>query len=351
MPSPATDRRLVILTEGHSGPITAKTANSVLRYQPEQVLALLDSTKAGKTAQEVMDVGGQTPVVASLDDVPDANTLMIGIAPAGGQIPQAWRAVILAAISRGMDVVSGLHQFLSDDAQFSDAAARSGSKLVDVRKNDEQDVAAFQGFREDCLRIHTVGQDCCVGKMLVAIELTRAMQQAGHDCKFVATGQTGILIEGDGSPIDCVVSDFISGAVEKQILENENHDILFVEGQGSLSHPRYSGVTLGLLHGCQPQGLILCYELGRTTVHGMGHVPLKPLAELCELYESMANLMGPSQVIGIAMNSRAATAEQAEAERQRVSEELGLPVCDVLRHGPEDLIDAVCQLKPQLALG
>ncbi|MGI9427510.1 MAG: DUF1611 domain-containing protein, partial [Bythopirellula sp.] len=240
-------RRLIILTEGHTEPITAKTAASVLRYKPEEVLALLDTTQTGKTAQELLGVGGNIPIVGNLDTVPDANALMLGIAPPGGRIPESWRPVILGAIARGMDVVSGLHDFLVADAEFSQAAAEKGVQLIDVRQNNERDVANRQNIRPECLRIHTVGQDCSLGKMLVALELSNALQRGGHDCKFVATGQTGILIEGDGAPIDCVVADFVSGAVEKLILANQQHEILLVEGQGSLAHPRYSGVTLSLL--------------------------------------------------------------------------------------------------------
>lgn len=346
--SPA--RRLIILTEGHTEPITGKTASCVVRYRPEEVVALLDSTQAGRTTQELLGVGGSTPIVARLDDAPGANTLMIGIAPSGGRVPPAWRSVILDAISRGMDIVSGLHEFIGNDAEFAAAAARSGARIVDVRKNNERDVAHRQGLREECLRIHTVGQDCCVGKMLVAVELARALNAEGHDAKFVATGQTGILIEGDGVPIDCVVSDFVSGAIEKQVLAHQHHEILVVEGQGSLAHPKYSAVTLGLLHGCAPHGMILCYEAGREGVHGMEYHPLQPLSALRDVYETMANLISPSQVIGVGINSRRLSDKQAAQERERVSNELGLPACDVLRDGPGDLLQAILQMKPALAV-
>jgi len=342
-------RRLIILTEGHSEPITAKTASSVLRYKPGEVVALLDTTQAGKTAQQVLGVGGEIPVVANLDAAPEANALMLGIAPPGGRIPEAWRPVILAAIDRGMDVVSGLHDFLCADPDFAKAAKAKGVQLIDVRKNNERDVAHRQNIREECLRIHTVGQDCSLGKMLVALELTQALKKAGNDAKFVATGQTGILIEGDGAPIDCVVADFISGAVEKLVLANQHHDVLLVEGQGSLAHPRYSAVTLGLLHGCMPHGMIMCYEVGRKNVNGMEHVALTSLPKLVEVYETMANLMGPSRVIGVAMNTRNVTDAEADTERERVRRELGLPVCDVLRHGPDELAAAVAAMLPQLA--
>jgi uncharacterized NAD-dependent epimerase/dehydratase family protein len=339
-------RRLIILTEGHTEPTTAKTATCVVRYRPEQVVALLDSTRAGKTAQELLGVGGSIPIVAKLEDAPQANALMLGIAPSGGRIPPPWRSVILAAINRGMDVISGLHEFLSNDPEFTQAAAKSGVQMIDVRKNNERDVAQRTNIREECLRIHTVGQDCSVGKMLVSLELTNAMKAQGVKAKFIATGQTGIMVEGDGSPIDCVVSDFVSGAVEKMIVAHQHNDVLFIEGQGSLSHPRYSGVTLGLLHGCMPHGMILCYEVGRKMVYGMDTIPLKPLSELLKVYETMASLMVPSKVIGIAMNSRKTPADETEREREQIRKEFGLPVCDVIRHGPDELLQAVQQMMP-----
>ena len=339
-------RRLIILTEGHTEPVTGKTATCVVRYRPEQVVALLDSTQAGKTAQELLGVGGSIPIVAKLEDAPQANALMLGIAPSGGRIPPPWRSVILAAINRGMDVISGLHEFLSNDPEFTRAAAKSGVQIIDVRKNNERDVAQRTNIREECLRIHTVGQDCSVGKMLVSLELTNAMKAQGVKAKFIATGQTGIMVEGDGSPIDCVVSDFVSGAVEKMIVAHQHNDVLFIEGQGSLSHPRYSGVTLGLLHGCMPHGMILCYEVGRKMVYGMDTIPLKPLSQLLKVYETMASLMVPSKVIGIAMNSRKTPADETEREREKIRNEFGLPVCDVIRHGPDELLQAVQQMMP-----
>jgi uncharacterized NAD-dependent epimerase/dehydratase family protein len=343
------ERRIVILTDGRTNPVNAKTASCVIRYKPEDVVALLDTTQPGKTSQELLGVGGTIPVVANLSDAPGANTLLIGIAPSGGKLPPAWRKILLEAIDRGMTLVSGLHDFLSNDPEISAAAANRGVQIHDVRKNNERDVANRQNLREDCLRIHTVGQDCSVGKMLASVEIAIGLKKRGHDAKFVATGQTGIMIEGDGCPIDCVVSDFVNGAVEKLVLANQHHDILLIEGQGSLSHPRYSAVTLGLLHGCVPHGMILVYEAGRKTVLGMDYVPLTPLAKIVEVNEMMARLNVPTaRVVGIAMNSRLLGAEEAEAERERVRRELGVPVCDVIRHGPDDMIDAILALRQEL---
>lgn len=341
-------RRIVILTEGFTNPINAKTASCMIRYKPDEVVALLDSTQLGKTSQELLGVGGSLPVIASLNDAPAANTLLIGIAPSGGKLPAPWKKIVLEAIDRGMNIVSGLHDFLSNDPEIAAAAQKRGVQIQDVRKNNERDVSHRKNLRDDCLRILTVGQDCSVGKMLAAVEIVAGLKARGKDAKFVATGQTGIMVEGDGCPIDCVVSDFVNGAVEKQVLANQHHDILVVEGQGSLSHPRYSAVTLGLLHGSVPHGMIMVYEAGRKNVLGMDWVPLLPLRTHVEINETMASLNLPSRVIGIAMNSRLLSDAETEAERRRVRDEFGVPVCDVVRHGPGDLVDAIFALQHEL---
>jgi uncharacterized NAD-dependent epimerase/dehydratase family protein len=341
-------RRMIVLTDGHANHHTAKTAVCVIRYRPEEVVAVLDRGGAGKTCQELLGVGGTIPVVASVADAPGANTLLIGIAPPGGKIPPPWRPIVLEAIARGLDVVSGLHDFLSDDPEFVEAAGKQGVRLADVRRNDEHDVAHRVGIREQCVRIHTVGNDCSVGKMVAAVEVTAGLKGAGVDAKFVATGQTGILVEGDGCPIDRVISDFVNGAAEKLVLANQHHEVIVIEGQGTLFHPRYSCVTLGLLHGSIPHGLILCYEMGRTTIGGMPEFPLAPLDKVREFYEAAAGVMHPCRVIGVAINGIKYSDAEVAAERDRVRAELGLPACDVIRHGPGELVEAVMWLKGEL---
>jgi D-glutamate N-acetyltransferase len=342
-------RRLVLLTQGYARTLKAKTAVSLLRYRPEQVVAVLDDQEAGQTAQAVFGVGGDIPVVGSLNQVEGADTLLIGIATPGGFLPESMRAVILDAIGRGMNVESGLHAFLCDDSKIQQAAQDAGVTLNDVRKNDEHDVSGRKGINDTCLRIQTVGHDCSVGKMIVSIELAQALHGAGRDAQFVATGQTGIMIEGSGIPIDCVVADFINGAAEKLVLQNQHHEIIVVEGQASLVHPRYSSVTLGLLHGCVPHGLIMCYEMGRTQVYNLEHLTIPPLKDIIELYEHSADHNYPCKVIGIAMNSKHIKDDAAvEAERQRLRDELDLPVCDVIRHGTDELVQATLDLQQDL---
>jgi len=338
-------RRMIILTDGHNDLHTAKTARCVIRYRPEQVVAVLDRASAGKTCGEVMGTGGDIPLVASLADAPRANTLLVGIAPPGGKIPADWRPIVIEAIGRGMTVVSGLHDFVTDDPEFRRAAEAHGTRLVDLRANDERDVASREGIRPECLRLHTVANDCSCGKMVVAVELAEGLKRAGVDARFVATGQTGIMIAGDGIPIDRVISDFVSGAAERLVLENQHHQAIVVEGQGSLVHPRYSGVTLGLLHGLMPDGLIYCYEMGRREIFGMEPIPLPPHRRVIDFYETAANLMHPCRVLGVAVNGQRFSDAEVAAECRRVEDELQLPTCDVIRHSPEKLVEAVLRLK------
>ncbi len=341
-------RRIAILTEGLSDVLTAKTAVCLVRYCTEQVVAIIDSHTRGQTTDSLWGIGGPIPVVGSVEECPPANTLVIGIAPQGGRLPPPMRRAVLSAIERGWSVEAGLHEFLNDDPEFVAAAMKSGSKLRDIRKNNEHEVTQRKNIREECLRIHTVGHDCSIGKMLTSVEIARALKAAGHDAKFVATGQTGILIEGDGCPIDCVVADFVNGAAERLVLANQQHDILIIEGQGAVTHPRYSAVTTGLLHGCMPDGLIFCFEVGRTQVRGMQQIPLPTLHEAIRLNETIASIMHPCRVIGVGMNSRSCTPEEAARQRDHWRRELALPVCDVIRDGPAELCNAILDFKRQI---
>jgi len=334
------ERKILILTEGLSNPNSAKTACSVIRYRRDEVVGVLDTTVSPQPAQALLEVGGDLTIVNSLDALPEANVLLIGVAPTGGGLPTPMRALVLAACARGMDVESGLHDFLNDDAEFVAAAKTSGATLRDLRANDERDVAQRKNISNECLRIHTVGHDCSLGKMVVSIELARGLSTAGVDAKFIATGQTGMLVEGDGCPIDAVAADFISGAVEKQILAHQHHRVLVIEGQGSLTHPCYSAVTLGLLHGCLPQALIYCYEMGRKRVKGVDHIELPNMETQRDLYLAMANAALPSQFIGIAINSRNVDEAAYKKEKARIEAEWNLPATDVFRESAEPLVNA-----------
>lgn len=339
----AKTRKMVLLTSGYSNPGTGKTAAGLLRYCPDECVGVLDPSLVGQRVHDYLGAGGDHRFIATLDDAPGADTLVIGIAPPGGRIPDAWRPFLLAAIDRGMDLLSGLHDFLSNDAELVAAAAKKGTRVVDVRKNDFRQIAKRTGLNPNCFRVHTVGHDCSIGKMLVSLEITQGLQQRGRDAQFVATGQTGIMIAGSGLPLDCIVADFVSGGAEKLVLDNQHHDILLIEGQGSLVHPSYSGVTLSLLHGCFPHALILCFEAGRTTVGGLDHVPIPPLPRIRELFETMASVHQSCVTLGIAMNGSKKSIDEANKIARQTEDEMGLPVVDVVRDGPQRLIDAVEQ--------
>ncbi len=340
-------QRLVILTQGKSNPSDAKTASGVIRYRPSDVVALLDSTMKGKTSGEVFGTGGNIPFISRLGEV-EADTLLIGIAPAGGGLPIEWRPILREAIERGMNLVSGLHFFLSEDREIASLAREKGVTITDVRK-PPADATVSENVAKDlaCFRVHTVGHDCNVGKMLTSIEVTAGLRGLGRNAEFVATGQTGIMISGWGVPIDRVISDFVAGAIEKVILEHKNAEFLLIEGQGSLVHPLYSGVTLGLLHGAAPQALIMCYEAGRTEIRHANGAPMPPIGEIIRIYETMANLICPCKVIGIGANTRSLSPKEAERDVNRMEDRYGLPTTDVVRFGPQKLVDAV--LKAQAA--
>lgn len=339
------NRKMVLLTWGYSNPRTAKTAAGLLRYCPEECVAVLDPDNAGRRSQEFLEAGGDTPIIGRLEEAPGARTLVMGIAPPGGRIPDAWRAVLLEAIDRGMDILSGLHDFISDDPELAAASKRKGTRITDVRKNNFRQIARRNGLNPNCLRVHTVGHDCSVGKMVVSLEVTRGLKARGVDAQFVATGQTGIMVAGSGLPLDCIVADFVAGGAEQLVLENQHHEVLLIEGQGSLVHPSYSGVTLSLLHGCLPHALIMVFEAGRTTVGGLEHVAIPRLARMRELFETMASVNQPCETLGVAMNGRRVSPAEADEIARHFEDELQLPVVDVLRQGPERLVAAVDEFR------
>lgn len=341
-------RRIAILTDGFSTPFLAKTAISLLRYRPQDIVAVIDQQNVGKTTGEVFGVG-DLPFVERWTSDLDCDAIYIGIAPPGGNLPEAWKSQIEGAIACGVDIVSGLHDFVSDDRQWMTLASNNGSRLIDVRKNQWKKTATGQAMSPSCLRIHTVGHDCSVGKMVTSLELDRGLTAAGYNSRFLATGQTGIMISGHGVPADCIVSDFVNGAVESLVLQNQDHDFVVVEGQGSISHPAYSAVTLGLLHGCAPQGLIFCYEAGRTKIKGFDNLMIPPLEQQLEAIQQMSAFRCPANFIGVAVNTRLMTPEQAAAEIQNAEQRFQLPACDVYRDGAEKLVAAAIELKQTLS--
>jgi uncharacterized NAD-dependent epimerase/dehydratase family protein len=343
--------RFLVIADGQFGPETSKTANSCSRYFPERIVGVFDRVQAGKTVQEVLGFGGAIPVVgdfaAGLALGGGATAVLIGIAPAGGRLPEEWRGWLRLAIERKLEVWSGLHTFISDDPELGAMARDGGVRILDARKPPPNlPIADGRAADVDAYVVHAVGSDCNVGKMTAMLEVRNDLVRRGHRASFVATGQTGIFIEGWGIAVDAVVADFIAGAAEQLVLQAaKDADIILVEGQGSLIHPGYSGVTLGLLHGSMPRGLILCHQASRDYIgdyHGREPwVKIPPLAELVEIYERAAAPVRPAKVLGICLNTYDLDAAAARRAVERAATETGLPTTDPVRFDPAPLVEAL----------
>jgi uncharacterized NAD-dependent epimerase/dehydratase family protein len=340
--------RYLIIADGDFGPMTSKTANSVIRYQPQRVVAVLDRRLAGRSVQSVLGFGGETPVVGTIEEGlalgPDA--VLIGIAPLGGKLPDDWRAWLAQALDRGCDLWNGLHTFLGDDPLLAAKAAANGRRIHDLRRPPAAlPIASGRAKAVEPFVVLTVGTDCNVGKMTAQLQLARELDQRGVRTRFVATGQTGILIEGWGIAVDAVVADFIAGAAEQLVLEgSRNADIVLVEGQGSINHPGYSAVTLGLLHGSCPDALILCHQSSRVYLGDYREeawLRIPPLGEYIRWYEGIGAAVHPTRVIGISLNTYDLGAAEARRACERARAETGLPATDPVRFGSAPLLEAI----------
>ncbi|MBX3147899.1 MAG: DUF1611 domain-containing protein [Gemmatimonadales bacterium] len=340
--------RYLIIADGNFHPLESKTANSVIRYHPSRVVAVLDRRTAGKTVQDVLGFGGATPIVASIEEglAFKPTAVMIGIAPAGGRLPDEWKGWLIKSLDAGADLVSGLHTFLSDDPDLSAQAARLGRSIYDARKAPANlPIAAGEARLVDPFVVLTVGTDCNVGKMTAQLQLVDGLKARGLRTRFVATGQTGIFIEGWGTAVDAVVADFIAGAAEDLVLRGaKDADIVLVEGQGSINHPGYSGVTLGLLHGSCPDAMILCHQATRLHIGEYRTTPwlkIPPLSRYVELYEMLGSAVHPTKVVGICLNTYDLNEADARKACQAASDETGLPATDPVRFDPAPLLNAL----------
>ncbi len=343
--------RYVVLAEGFSDDRHyGKTMWGVLRYRRDDVVAILDSTRLhGSEADGV-------PVVQRLEDALELepDTALVGVATQGGRFPPAWRELLHACIAGGLDLENGLHVFLNDEPELRELAACHGVELRDLRRPPgDLSTATGENLRVPGTIALTVGSDCAIGKMTVSLELDLEARRRGLRSVFVPTGQTGIAIAGWGISVDAVVSDFLAGAAERLVVEGSERgggtaeQILWVEGQGSLVHPVYSGVTLGLFHGSAPHVLVLCHEAGRTEIEGVGGGPhrIPPLAELVALHERLALPARPATVAAIALNTRRLDDAEARAAVEAAAAETGLPAGDPVRFGAGALLDAVLRAR------
>ena len=335
------ERRILILGEGFShDPHYGKTMRGIVRYGPDPVVAILDSERAGEDHEGI-------PIVGTVDDaLPYEPTVaVVGVATQGGRFPPAWRNLLRASIAAGLDVESGLHEFVSEDPELTELARVHGVGLRDLRKAPAGlNVPTGANLEVDATIVLTVGSDCAIGKKTVAVELDLEARKRGINSVFVPTGQTGIAIAGWGIAVDAVVSDFLAGAAEWLVVEGARRGgkLLFVEGQGALVHPLYSGVTLGLVHGSAPHVFVLCHAAGATEIEGSPGHPIPPLTELIELHERISLPARKAKVVCIAVNTAAiASDDDARAAIAAIANETGLPADDPVRFGAQHLLDAL----------
>jgi len=343
-PFPIRGRRLLLLAEGSFCAADAKTAVCLAMYRPGDVVAVLDSTRAGRRVGEVLGFGGDAPIVASIDDALRARPeiAVVGTAPIGGGLVEPDRSLVARCLEAGLDVVSGMHAFVGDDPELAALAAASGARVWDVRRVTEaRAVSDGRGCRTGAGVVLTVGSDCGVGKMTTTVELERAAAQAGMRAAWAATGQTGMILRERGIAVDRVVADFLGGAAEALVnLEGQGVEIVFVEGQGSITHPGYAGVTLGLMYGCMPDAMVLAHEPGRPRYKRLGH-DLPELRDLIELYESLMRPWKPARVAALALNTVALSEPDARAAIEAAERATGLPATDVVRAGCARILPAI----------
>jgi uncharacterized NAD-dependent epimerase/dehydratase family protein len=336
----ASGKKYLVLAEGKSGdPHYGKTMRGVVKYGPDPVVVVLDSERVGE------DYDGR-PIVATVEEAMafGPTTALVGVATAGGRFPPAWWELLKECARRGLDLENGLHERLTNNAELVELAQQHGVKLWDLREPPEGlNVPTGENLRVPATIVLTVGSDCAIGKMTMGLELDREAQRRGIKSVFVPTGQTGMAIEGWGIAIDAVVADFIAGATEQLVVEGHRRggELLWVEGQGSLSHPAYSGVTMGLIHGSAPHLFVLCHKAGTTEIEGFPGHPLLSLSELIRLHELISLPARKAKVAAIALNTAGLDDAAAHAAIAAAAEETGLVADDPVRFGAGRLVEAV----------
>ena len=347
IPSSVPERRYAVFAEGRFLDNNAKTAHGLLRYGKDEVMTVIDSTLAGKNALDVMpDLRRDAPIVGAVGEAleTEPTSMLVGLAPAGGRLPREWMESLREAADAGVEIVSGLHQRLAPEFP--------GKKVWDVREPPE-DVPLFsgEGFDIGPKIALTVGTSAAIGKMTATLEVQRVAEEAGVSTEFVATGQTGIVIAGWGVSVDAVVSDFVAGASEQLVLAaaKRSPEIILVEGQGSLGHPAYSGVTLALMHGSCPDCLILCTDASEEKI--MGLTPRPEPSRAARLYEQVAALVKPAPVVAVSVNTKGLGAKEAEEFISKVSRETGLPAADPFRSSAAPILEAVREAPKTKAAG
>jgi uncharacterized NAD-dependent epimerase/dehydratase family protein len=324
----------LLLIGDMENPRNAKTAFGLRDWTPEACIGQL------RFSSKAVDLGlpEMSPTQAA---AAGAQTLVVGIAPQGGQLPESWHRTLLEALQAGLDLAAGLHQRLKDIAEIAATAAKLGRQIHDVRYSDTK-FPVGTGKPRTGRRLLTVGTDCALGKKYTALAIAKAMTARGHKADFRATGQTGILISGSGTAVDAVIADFIAGAAESLSPNNTPEHWDIIEGQGSLFHPAYAGVSLGLLHGSQPDALVLCHDPTRKTLNGFDHVAVVPPERAVAPYLAAAHLTNPkARFVGVSLNTASLSEDAAKEVLHNTSRSLGLPCVDPIRTGVDSIVEAL----------
>jgi uncharacterized NAD-dependent epimerase/dehydratase family protein len=328
---------MAVFAEGCFSPLGAKTAVCLARYVPNELVAVIDSTQAPSTVQETLGFGGHVPVVSSTAEALTlgADVFVLGTAPKGGQPTSVELGAVAEALESGLHVMHGMHMFLGDDPQLAALAEANNVLIWDVRRPPARLSVSSGESRSDCLVIMTVGSDCNTGKMTAGMELVMALRAKGIRTGFAASGQTGMMITGRGIPIDAVVSDFLGGATEKLVAGTA--------GGNDVVHPGYAGVTIGMIAGALPHGLVLCHQPTRELIRNY-KVDIPPLKELVELYRTAVAGICETPVIGIALNTFDMSEEAALAAVEAAERRTGLPSTDPVRFGAEVLVEGILRI-------
>ncbi len=341
----ATNRVAILLHEGTQSS-KGKTGLSLLRYSDIPIVAVIDQQCAGGSIPALTGINRDVPIVASVQEAlaygPDV--LSIGIAPSGGALPEAWWQEVKQGVAAGLSVVNGLHTAMATDPELS-RLVKPGQWIWDVRQEPKGlSVGTGKARSLPCMRVLTVGTDMSVGKMSTSLELNRACQARGLRSRFLATGQTGLMLGHDGIPLDAIRVDFAAGAVEQLVLRHgHDHDILHVEGQGSLMNPA-STATLPLLRGSQPTHLVLVHRAGQSHIYNQPEVPIPALTQVIQIYETVAAAGGSfasTKIVAIALNTGHLDDDAAHRAIAQVQQETGLPCTDVIRQGVAPILDAL----------
>lgn len=343
-------RVAILLHEGIRG-IHGKTGLAFLRFSEAPVVAVIDKQCPGESLSELTGIKRDVPIVASLEDALSyaPEVLLIGIAPSGGVMPEEWFQEVKQAVQAGLSLVNGLHTQLAKEPELQ-ALVKDRQWIWDVRQEPTGLKVGSGACRElSCRRVLAIGTDMAVGKMSTSLGLNKAAKQRGWRSQFLATGQAGIMIAGQGIPLDAVRVDFAAGAVEQLVMSSgRDRDIVFVEGQGSLLHPG-STATLPLIRGSQPTHLVLVHRAGQTRIRNHPHVLIPPLPDVIRLYEAVAAAAGafaPARVVAIALNTAHLDTSSARQAIEQTQAATKLPCTDPVRFGAELLLDAVMEQLP-----